>query len=173
MFDIGWTEITIILIVAIIVIGPKDLPRVLRTVGQWVGKAKSMTREFRGHVDDMIRDTELDEVKKQIESAGSFDVNSALENSIDPNGEMKDAFDFSGDEFSNPVDLDDPSYNDGELDPNDPDGTAVYDDDPHDDPEDSPEELPEETVEVMPEGTADIPGEEIPAGAIPEKDPKA
>ena len=86
MFDIGWTEITFILIFAIIVIGPKELPRVLRTVGQWVGKAKSMTRDFRGHVDDMIRDTELDEVKKQIDSVGLFDPNTALEDTIDSDG---------------------------------------------------------------------------------------
>lgn len=101
MFDIGWTEITFILIVTIIVIGPKELPRVLRTVGQWIGKAKSMTSEFRGHVDDMIRDTELDEVKKQIDSAGSFDPNSTLEDAIDPDGEIKSAFDFSEDKYSN------------------------------------------------------------------------
>ena len=107
MFDIGWTEITFILIVAIIVIGPKELPRVLRTVGQWVGKAKSMTSEFRGHVDDMIRDTELDEVKKQIDSAGSFDPNSALEDTIDPGGEIKSAFDFNEEKYLDSTDLDD------------------------------------------------------------------
>ena len=86
MFDIGWTEITFILIFAIIVIGPKELPRVLRTIGQWVSKAKSITSEFRGHVDEMIRDTELDEVKKQIENAGSFDPNATLANTIDADG---------------------------------------------------------------------------------------
>lgn len=121
MFDIGWTEITFILIVAIIVIGPKELPRVLRTVGQWVGKAKSMTSEFRGHVDDMIRDTELDEVKKQIDSAGSFDPNSALEDTIDPGGEIKNAFDFNEDKYSNPADLDDSLFD------NDIDNDAVLD----------------------------------------------
>ena len=105
MFDIGWTEITFILIVTIIVIGPKELPRVLRTVGQWIGKAKSMTSEFRGHVDDMIRDTELDEVKKQIDSAGSFDPNSTLEDAFDPDGEIKSAFDFSEDKYSNQSDM--------------------------------------------------------------------
>ncbi len=112
MFDIGWTEITIILIVAIIVIGPKELPGVLRTVGQWVGKAKSMTNEFRGHIDEMIQDTELSEVKQQIDSVGSLNANTVLENAIDADGDIKDAFDFSGDEFSSPVDLDDHSYDD-------------------------------------------------------------
>ena len=144
MFDIGWTEITIILIVAIIVIGPKDLPRVLRTVGQWVGKAKAMTREFRGHVDDMIRDTELDEVKKQIESAGSFDANDALEKAIDGDGEIKNAFDFSSDEFANPTDLDDPSYDEDTDD--DPDGTAMLDD--NDGVKQLPDNLPEGITEL-------------------------
>jgi sec-independent protein translocase protein TatB len=110
MFDIGWTEITVILIIAIIVIGPKDLPRVMRTVGEWVGKAKAMTREFRGHVDDMVRDTELSELKNDIDSVGSLDANTLLENSIDAEGEIKNALDFSGDEFANPVGLDDSSY---------------------------------------------------------------
>jgi sec-independent protein translocase protein TatB len=163
MFDIGWTEITIILIVAIIVIGPKDLPRVLRTVGQWVGKAKSMTREFRGHVDDMIRDTELDEVKKQIESASSFDANSALANTIDADGEIKNAFDFSGDEFSNPTNLDDPSYQ--EDDPDDPDDTAIYDDD----------DVADESIEVVAENPTEL-REEMPEkepNVKPEKDAKA
>ncbi|MDA0239891.1 MAG: Sec-independent protein translocase protein TatB, partial [Proteobacteria bacterium] len=50
MFDIGWTEIAIIGLVALIIIGPKDLPRVLRTLGQWTAKARGLTREFRGHV---------------------------------------------------------------------------------------------------------------------------
>lgn len=107
MFDIGWTEITIIVIVAIIVIGPKDLPRVLRTVGQWVGKAKAMTREFRGHIDDMIQETDLADIKKQIDSVGTMDVEKMVENTIDPNSEIKEAFDFSGDEFSNPLEFKD------------------------------------------------------------------
>ena len=77
MFDIGWTEITFILIFTIIVIGPKELPKVLRTVGQWIGKAKSITSEFRGHVDEMIRDTELDEVKKKIDTAGQQKIKSS------------------------------------------------------------------------------------------------
>ena len=114
MFDIGWTEITFILIFTIIVIGPKELPKVLRTVGQWVGKAKSMTSEFRGHVDEMIRDTELDEVKKKIDTAGSFDPNSVLENTIDADGEIKSAFDFSGEEYSESGDLVVSSFN-GDL----------------------------------------------------------
>ena len=115
MFDIGWTEITVILVIAIIVIGPKDLPKVLRTVGQWVAKAKSMTRDFRRHVDEMIRETEIDEVKKQIDSIDKFDANSALENTIDADGDIREAFDFDD---SNTIDSDDQSQNEGSIDNN-------------------------------------------------------
>ena len=100
MFDIGWTEIAVIVIIAIVVIGPKDLPRALKTVGEWVGRAKALTREFRRHVDDMIRESELDDIKKQIESAGNTDVSAMVEHSIDPKGELKDAFEFGGEEFA-------------------------------------------------------------------------
>jgi sec-independent protein translocase protein TatB len=115
MFDIGWTEITVILVIAIIVIGPKDLPKVLRTVGQWVAKAKAMTRDFRGHVDEMIRETEIDEVKKQIDSIDKFDANSALENTIDADGDIREAFDFDD---SNTIDSNDQNQNEGSIDNN-------------------------------------------------------
>lgn len=115
MFDIGWTEITVILVIAIIVIGPKDLPKVLRAVGQWVAKAKAMTRDFRGHVDEMIRETEIDEVKKQIDSIDKFDANSALENTIDAEGDIREAFDFDD---SNTIDSNDQSQNEGSIDDN-------------------------------------------------------
>ena len=115
MFDIGWTEITVILVIAIIVIGPKDLPKVLRTVGQWVAKAKAMTRDFRSHVDEMIRETEIDEVKKQIDSIDKFDANSALENTIDADGDIREAFDFDD---SNTIDSNDQSQNEGSIDDN-------------------------------------------------------
>jgi sec-independent protein translocase protein TatB len=65
MFDIGYTEILIIAVVALIVIGPKDLPRVMRTVGQWVGRARGMARHFRSGVDTMIRESELEEMEKK------------------------------------------------------------------------------------------------------------
>ena len=115
MFDIGWTEITVILVIAIIAIGPKDLPKVLRKVGQWVAKAKAMTRDFRGHVDEMIRETEIDEVKKQIDSIDKFDANSALENTIDADGDIREAFDFDD---SNTIDSNDQSQNEGSIDDN-------------------------------------------------------
>ena len=65
MFDIGYSELLVIAVVALIVIGPKDLPRVMRTVGQWVGRARGMARHFRSGVDTMIREAELEEMEKK------------------------------------------------------------------------------------------------------------
>ncbi len=70
MFDIGWTELMIIAVVAIVVIGPKDLPRVMRTVGQWAGKMKRMAREFQGQFNEALREAELEDVRKDVEAIG-------------------------------------------------------------------------------------------------------
>jgi sec-independent protein translocase protein TatB len=91
MFDFAWSEIIVIAVVALVVIGPKDLPKVLRTVGIWVGKARSIAREFQSSLDQMIREAELDEVRKDVEKATSMNIADELEKTIDPGGEMKQA----------------------------------------------------------------------------------
>jgi sec-independent protein translocase protein TatB len=76
MFDIGWTELVVIGIVALIVIGPRELPRTLRTIGQMMTKVRRMASEFQGQFNDAIREAELDELRKEAEkltSGGSFD----------------------------------------------------------------------------------------------------
>jgi sec-independent protein translocase protein TatB len=65
MFGIDTSELLIIAIVALLVIGPKDLPKVMRTVGQWVARARGMARHFRSGVDTMMREAELDEMQKK------------------------------------------------------------------------------------------------------------
>ena len=65
MFDIAPTELLIVALVALVVIGPKDLPRVMRTVGNWVGKARGMARHFRSGIDTMMRESELEEMEKK------------------------------------------------------------------------------------------------------------
>jgi sec-independent protein translocase protein TatB len=65
MFDVGYSELLLIAIVALVVIGPKDLPRVMRTVGLWVGKARGMARHFKAGVDTMMREAELEEMEKK------------------------------------------------------------------------------------------------------------
>jgi sec-independent protein translocase protein TatB len=95
MLDIGWSEMMVILVVALIVIGPKDLPRVARNVGRWVGKARAMAREFQNQLEDMAREAELDKVKQEIEKAGRTDVKRTIEKAVDPKGELGRAFDPS------------------------------------------------------------------------------
>lgn len=89
MFDIAWSHLAVIALVALLVIGPKDLPRVLRTVGTWVGKARAVAREFQSSLDQMVREAELDEMKRQVEAASNVNLERELENSIDPGGEME------------------------------------------------------------------------------------
>lgn len=65
MFDIGAPELLLVAIVALLVVGPKDLPRLLRTIGQWVARARGAARHFRSGIDAMIREAELEEMQKQ------------------------------------------------------------------------------------------------------------
>lgn len=94
MFDIGWQELFIVALLAIIVVGPKDLPRALKTVTAWIRKARSMAREFQSGVNDMVNESELNEFKKQALDDTS-DIRSDIEGSIDPAGDVSDALDMS------------------------------------------------------------------------------
>jgi sec-independent protein translocase protein TatB len=90
MFDIGWTELLVVGIVALIVIGPRELPRTLRTVGQMMTKVRRMASEFQGQFNEAIREAELDELRKEAEklssvatSAGSFDALATAKSEIE------------------------------------------------------------------------------------------
>ena len=93
MFDIGWSEMAVILLVALVVIGPRDLPKVARTMGRWVAKGRAMAREFQNALEDMAREAELDKVKNEIDKAGRGNLGKSIENAIDPTGELGKAFD--------------------------------------------------------------------------------
>src|ERR1041385_9518977 len=67
MFDIGWGELVVIAVVALIAIGPKELPGVLRMVGQWMGKIRRMAAEFQGQVQEAMREAEMADIKKQVD----------------------------------------------------------------------------------------------------------
>jgi sec-independent protein translocase protein TatB len=67
MFDIGWSEFAVIAVVALIAIGPKELPGVLRMVGQWVGKARKMAAEFQGQFQEAMREAEMADLKKSFD----------------------------------------------------------------------------------------------------------
>src|SRR6267378_3652826 len=66
MFDIAWSELLVIIVVALVVVGPKDLPRLMRTAGQWAGRARTMADQFRRSFDEMARHAELDELRNEV-----------------------------------------------------------------------------------------------------------
>jgi sec-independent protein translocase protein TatB len=82
MFDIGWTELLLIAVVAIVVIGPKDLPRAMRTVGQWTTKMKRMAGDFQRQFNEAVREAELDDVKNQVTKLGKLDPMADLKKSL-------------------------------------------------------------------------------------------
>lgn len=65
MFDIASSELILVALIALLVIGPKDLPRVLRSVGNWLGKARRMAAHFRSGIDEMVRQSEIEELEKK------------------------------------------------------------------------------------------------------------
>jgi sec-independent protein translocase protein TatB len=82
MFDIGWSELVVIGVVALIAIGPKELPGVLRMVGQWMGKARRMASEFQGQFNEAMREAEMADVKKAFDdvkdAASDFSKNNIM-----------------------------------------------------------------------------------------------
>jgi sec-independent protein translocase protein TatB len=92
MFDVGWSELLVIAVVALIAIGPKELPGVLRMVGQWTGKIRRMASEFQGQFQEAMREAEMADLQEQVKDAGR-----ALNAQFDPltMGETKPASDAS------------------------------------------------------------------------------
>src|SRR5712692_6158450 len=91
LFDIGWPELLLIGVVALVVIGPKDLPRALKIAGFWVRKARTLSREFQSSIDQMIREAELDEVRQELKKATEFDLEKEIKQTIDPTGELAES----------------------------------------------------------------------------------
>ena len=90
MFDFAWSEIALIAAVALIAIGPKDMPVAIRTVAGLVKKARRMASEFQTHVDEMVREADLHGVKDQFNSIRDFDFKDEVEKAIDPDHTLRD-----------------------------------------------------------------------------------
>src|ERR1700709_2393503 len=86
MFDIGWSELVVIAVVALIAIGPKELPGVLRMVGQWMGKARRMASEFQGQFNEAMREAEMADLKKHADDLNNMakGFTSDLSSTLDP-----------------------------------------------------------------------------------------
>lgn len=84
MFEIGWTEMLVIAVVMIVVVGPKDLPRMLRTIGKMTAKMRSMAGDFQRQFNEALKEAELDEVKKSVDSLRSLDPASEIRKQLNP-----------------------------------------------------------------------------------------
>ena len=91
LFDLGWSEILLIGTVALVFIGPKDLPKAMRVAGFWVRKARTLSREFQSSIDQMIREAELDEMRQELKKAAELDLNKEFHNTIDPTGSLRES----------------------------------------------------------------------------------
>jgi sec-independent protein translocase protein TatB len=98
MFDFSWSQIMLIGVVALILIGPKDLPIALRAISNLVKKARAMASEFHTHVDDLMKDADLKDVRDQFKGIRNFDIRSEIEKAVDPDRSIRDTFN------SNPLD---------------------------------------------------------------------
>ena len=82
MFDVGWQELFIIMLVALVVVGPKELPRVLRTITLWARRARQMAREFQDGLEDLAREADIADIKRKLEQEAETIVDQSR--SIDP-----------------------------------------------------------------------------------------
>src|SRR6266404_5352392 len=91
LLDMGWSELMLIGIVALVVIGPKDLPKALRVAGFWVRKARSLSCEFQSSVEQMVREAELDEVRDQLKKASEINIDQEFRQAVDPTGSLAES----------------------------------------------------------------------------------
>lgn len=89
MFDLGWSELMLIAVLTVIVVGPRELPRVLRTVTQIIRKMRSMAGEFQSSIDEMAREAEIDDIKKKLNEQGG--LKNQIGDVVDPGGEVSGA----------------------------------------------------------------------------------
>ena len=109
MFDIAWTELLVIAVVTIIVVGPKELPRLLRTIGQYTGKIRKMANEFKLQLDDAVKETGLDDIKSDLEGLKDTNPVSDLRNALNP---MAEDFEKDFEQLADEEDFDDPAAED-------------------------------------------------------------
>ena len=94
MFDLSWGEMGIIAVVALVVLGPKELPNALRTMSMLMKNARKLAGEFQSGVNEIIREADLDEARKKLQEVQSLNKNqikNVIEKAVDPTGEMKTA----------------------------------------------------------------------------------
>jgi sec-independent protein translocase protein TatB len=91
LFDLGWSELLLIGVVALVFIGPKDLPKALRVAGFWVRKARTLSREFQSSIDQMIREADLEDIRKDFKQASELNLDQEFRRTVDPTGSLEES----------------------------------------------------------------------------------
>ena len=104
MFDMGWWELSVIGMITILVLGPKELPYAMKSVARFMRKARRLASDFQGHMDDLIQEADLDEVQKTVRSIRNKDIGGVIEGALDPSGEVKSELESTMASAQNEVD---------------------------------------------------------------------
>lgn len=112
MLDIGWQELLIIGAVALVVIGPKDMPVAMRTAARMFAKVRGLSRDFQDTMDDVIRESELDELRRKVKAAGRVNLKDEFTSMVDPSGDVRKDLDMG-----ELVDLEDDFHPDAKVKP--------------------------------------------------------
>ncbi|MGE0284578.1 MAG: Sec-independent protein translocase protein TatB [Rhodospirillaceae bacterium] len=88
MFDLAWSELFVVGLVAVLVLGPKELPQAMRTFAKAIRKIRSLGNEFQGHINELVRDAELEEVRKQVQKFSKTSLVDHVTHMVDPKGEI-------------------------------------------------------------------------------------
>jgi sec-independent protein translocase protein TatB len=101
MLGLDWTELALILVVAVVVIGPKDLPDAVRGIAKGIQKLRRMAGDLQGQLDEVVREAKLEDVRNQINEIRSFDFRSVVEREVDKDGSIRKT--FTEDPIGNPL----------------------------------------------------------------------
>ncbi|MBL6598717.1 MAG: twin-arginine translocase subunit TatB [Alphaproteobacteria bacterium] len=91
MLDLGWQEFFLIATIAVVVVGPKDLPKVIRTVVGWIRKVRSMARDFQGSIEEVAREAELDEIRQATAKLKGSDLKQSILDTVDPDRDLSNS----------------------------------------------------------------------------------
>ena len=91
LLDLGWSELLLIGVVALVFIGPKDLPKALRVAGFWVRKARTLSREFQSSIDQMIREADLEDIRRDLKQASELNLDQEFRQTVDPTGSLQES----------------------------------------------------------------------------------
>jgi sec-independent protein translocase protein TatB len=161
MFGIDSSELLLIAIVALVVIGPKELPGLLRTWGKWMAQMRGMASEFRGHVDEMVRQSDLDEVKKQLTASSGLDLQS-----LDPTKEIRSHIEQGMAEGEKAIAEGKSMFDNPLAEPESAPQIAV------ETPAETPPETPAETAPAAPETPSVVTAEAVPVQVpVPPEEP--